>query len=427
MTSLTKATLRFVLLPVVFIAILVFSGCKKGQGYEDLEKSSLNRSDRVVIKFYSSFDNARWEKLKAEIEKYEYENEHVAIEVENSYWSEYWGKLKTLTASDNMPDVWTYTMAHGEEWLDSGWIMSLNQFIENDPDMDIEDFNEYMISNFTKDGEIFALPYDFGAPLLYYNKSIFDEAGLDYPDESWTFNDLIKAGKIIMEKVKRPDGKVYGLAANYNTDWQIIGLIDAFGGGYVSEDGKVLVYNPGTIEALKLMKEFSKITPPIEEQNVRPHPSWKEGRAAMIFGGPWFYELFRNPKGGQHGFTLMPKGSVGRPQNIIGSGFCVSFNSKYPSHGYELIKHITSKEVLEKAGLGIPARKSAIDSLTGDWKELALLNQKYSKKLIAKAGMRETFEEQKKEIEKMLLFDNTTPEQVAKKIEELLKKYVENK
>ena len=85
----------------ITLAVLVsgLAGCKRSSGEGD-QKEEIN-SKKAIVNFYSSFDNVRCESLKKEIYKFEQNQKGIKVVLENSMWSEYWTKLKTLTASNN--------------------------------------------------------------------------------------------------------------------------------------------------------------------------------------------------------------------------------------------------------------------------------------------------------------------------------------
>ena len=49
------------------------------------------------------------------------------------------------------------------------------------------------------EGSVYGFPRDIGLEVLYYNKDHFDAAGLSYPDDSWTWDDLLAAAETLTE------------------------------------------------------------------------------------------------------------------------------------------------------------------------------------------------------------------------------------
>ena len=69
----------------------------------------------------------------------------------------------------------------------------LNEYlkdIEKDEDINIDDFYSGILDSFIFDDQVYALPYDFGPYIMYYNKDLFDKYGVEYPDENTTWEEF---------------------------------------------------------------------------------------------------------------------------------------------------------------------------------------------------------------------------------------------
>ena len=85
------------------------------------------------------------------------------------------------------------------------------------------------------DGSIYGIPVGFTTHCLFYNKDIFDEAGIDYPTADWTWDDLQKAAKTISEKT---DAKGFSFQMKPDPyDFEM--YLWSNGSAYCSEDGKM--------------------------------------------------------------------------------------------------------------------------------------------------------------------------------------------
>ena len=91
-----------------------------------------------------------------------------------------------------------------------GALLPLTDYVEK-AGLDLSDFHQIAIDALTVDGELWALPQDLSPRnLLYYNKAMFDEAGIPYPTADWTLDDLVEAAKALTVG-SRPRIQRYGL------------------------------------------------------------------------------------------------------------------------------------------------------------------------------------------------------------------------
>jgi multiple sugar transport system substrate-binding protein len=139
-------------------------------------------------------------------------NPHVTIEIWSEPWNDYFTKIQTLWASGDasiIPDVAFLTPV--SVYAPSGALENLEPYIEASQ-YDTSDYWPFLLESAIYDGDIYGLPRDISVEVLYYNRDIFDEVGLDYPDDTWTWDDLRAAAEALT--IIAPSGRVvrYGLA-----------------------------------------------------------------------------------------------------------------------------------------------------------------------------------------------------------------------
>ncbi|MCA9836169.1 MAG: sugar ABC transporter substrate-binding protein [Trueperaceae bacterium] len=119
----------------------------------------------------------------------------INIEIWSQPWGDYFTKIQTLWASGDssvIPDV--MFLSPVVNYAADGVLENLDPYIEasNYP---IDDYWPGLLEFGMYDGHVYGFPRDIGLEVLYYNKDIFDEAGVDYPDETWTWDDLTAAAE----------------------------------------------------------------------------------------------------------------------------------------------------------------------------------------------------------------------------------------
>ena len=138
-------------------------------------------------------------------------NPEVTIEIWAQPWGDYFTKLQTLWAAGDgeaIPDV--LFLSPIPTYAADGVLEPLDSYIAASG-TDVDDYWPGVLRTTSYEGQIYGFPRDIGINILYYNKDHFDEAGLSYPDESWTWDDLRAAAEALT--IKAASGRIeqYGL------------------------------------------------------------------------------------------------------------------------------------------------------------------------------------------------------------------------
>jgi multiple sugar transport system substrate-binding protein len=180
-------------------------------------------------------------------------NPDVTIELWAQPWGDYFTKLQTLWAAgdaESIPDV--LFLFPVPSYAADGVLENLDPYIA-DAGMDLSDYWSGTIDTTSLDGSVYGFARDIGLEVLYYNKDHFDEAGLDYPDDSWTWDDLQAAAEALT--IKSAAGRVerYGLGMEGGKYGQ---FLISNGGGLFDDTfapTQCWLANPESIEALEFI------------------------------------------------------------------------------------------------------------------------------------------------------------------------------
>ncbi len=144
--------------------------------------------------------------------------EHPEIKVEtwNEPWDDYFTKIQALWASGDsktIPDI--AFLWPTPKYAAEGVLENLDPYIQKSG-YDLNDYWPGLLESAKYNGSVYGLPRDIEVNILYYNKDLFDKAGVKYPDENWTWDDLLAAAEKLT--VKDASGKVtqYALAMENN-------------------------------------------------------------------------------------------------------------------------------------------------------------------------------------------------------------------
>lgn len=177
---------------LIMAFVFILTGCSNESGGEAGASSD---QTEITLGFYSS--GSADEKMNELIEKFEEEHPDIKVNTQNAPYQQFFQKLDTQIAGGTAPDVWLSDGVFVQKYAERGAAKDLTEWINEDLNKD-----EYYGLDFNKDadGKYWGVPQGIQIGALFYNKDMFDQAGVDYPDENWTWEDLKEAGaKLTMD------------------------------------------------------------------------------------------------------------------------------------------------------------------------------------------------------------------------------------
>ncbi|MFW6034937.1 MAG: ABC transporter substrate-binding protein [Halothermotrichaceae bacterium] len=261
--------------------------------------------------------------------------------------NEYMEQKAASMIAGNIPldIVWTDSSVN-QALGKSGLLEPLEPYFEKD-NIDLDDFFTSSINDATWDGEIVGWPAVPMAYLIFYNKDLFDEAGVEYPSNDWTIEEFVEKSKKLTDK----DNHQYG----YNTRPWIgthdLAYIYAYGGKWFNEDQTAgAVTDPGTVKGYQLIQDL------INKYEVAPSPStssqqagvsFDSGNIAMNWSGTWDIRgTETNPSKWDFnwGVALPPKGPEGQYPVVISNNWSIVSRSQRKEEAWTFLKWWNSEE-----------------------------------------------------------------------------------
>jgi len=295
---------------------------------------------------------------------------HPEVVIKRTYntWSEHNRIVPTWAAAGEMPDIIYVHGRYAFPWNHEGIVVSMQDYVESDTEFNVGGIWPEALRLYNYQGKQYEIPYDHGPLVLAYNKDIFDEAGLAYPDETWTMDDLLEAAKKLTDPSKPQWGFETNLSILCESGAPHVG---PWGGRVFNDDDtKILVNSPECITAMNFwvgMIHDLKVSPTSAESASFPGGSFQAGGViAMTRLASW-----STP--GMHMFATFdwdvdawPAGPAGRKTGSFGSGFGITRDSKQADLCWSYIREYLSVEGMEfmwgESGRGSPARKAAYQS-----------------------------------------------------------------
>jgi len=230
---------------------------------------------------YMMWDPNQLEIEQATIAAFEEANPGVKVEAQAMPPKDYWPKLSALAAAGDLPDVFAMSSGFVKGWAAAGNLADMTAVTEGD---DLSVYYEGSLTPGVVDGKMVAFPQNWVAPVLYYNRDMFDAAGLEYPKADWTWDDFRTAAKALTTD-DQWGFWVYGRYAHVDT-WTFRN-----GGRYVSADESTIELNNAAKNTLKFLTDLvlvDKVAPmPQEMEGIRQQDVFPLGMAAMWVDGSW--------------------------------------------------------------------------------------------------------------------------------------------
>ncbi|MEO5940078.1 MAG: sugar ABC transporter substrate-binding protein [Candidatus Limnocylindrales bacterium] len=289
-------------------------------------------------------DPAEIKSQQAVVDAFHAVNPKITVKVTVSDWDTYWDKLQTGIAGGDAPDVFAMDGPLFPDYQSRDVLLDLKPFIDRSG-YDLGQLADQAVGDFTTAGGQFGLPRDLNVVVLYYNKAMFDTAGLPYPDDTWDWAKLTEVAQKLT--LKGADGKVsqwgfYTETSDMENYWS--SLVWQNGGDILAPDGKSTVLGTdqavGGIQRLADLIWKDKVMPDAAITDVLGD-AFEQGQAAMEANGSWLVATHQ-AAGINLGIAPLPKGPAGQATSINPTGAVVYAKSPSPDAAWEFVKYLSS-------------------------------------------------------------------------------------
>lgn len=303
--------------------------------------------------------------LREILDQFEAENEDITVEIQLTPFGQYWTKLEAAATGGAMADIVWMNGPNIIKYASNGIIEPLDSYLEGS-EVDLENYPEGLVDLYNYDGQQFGIPKDWDTSALWYNKEMFDAAGLEYPTDEWTFEDMVAAA----EQLTDSDAGVYGLSANAMTQEGWYEYILQNGGYIINEDRTESGYDkPEAIEAIQKHVDLIEagISPNLQVQNdTSAFALFGAERLAMVLSASYRIPEFVNNENLTGKIDLVEIPSMTQKGTVIhGLGYVMSANSEYKDQAFRLIEYLggeAANQVWAESGVVIPAYEAVLDT-----------------------------------------------------------------
>lgn len=293
-------------------------------------------------------------------------------------WDEYWTMLEAGAQGGSLPDVFWMHSNESERYMSNDMLLDLTDKIAESDVIDPANYPEDIWGLYTHEDKYYAVPKDVDTVALWYNKTMFDEAEMEYPTADWTWDDMFEAAK----KLTKDDGSQYGLALrNDNNQAGYYNMIYDNGGFVINDDKTESGWDdPKTIEAMEQVEEFIKagVMPSMETMSENGEDVlFQSGKVAMVLQGSWMLAAYRDNEYTAENCDCveLPKSATTDRRVSIynGLGWAASASGSNTENAWKLIEYLGSEAAQKKqAELGVTM--SAYTGTSDAWADSADFN-----------------------------------------------------
>lgn len=308
--------------------------------------------------------------VEAGIKLFEEQNPNIKVEYTSSAnGPDYTAKLLSATAGGQMPDVMFMQTIDYRMFVNSDTLTDItDRFSEEFP---LDDFIESSRTIMDVDGRVYGISSCTVSPILYYNKDVFDAAGIEYPsanpDEAMTVAEFRALAKELTNEDKGIFG-AYGMEVVQDTLAPF--LLSNRENKFKDDYTKSAMNTPGVAEIYQNwydMRHVDGSAPDamtLESSGMSSSQMLQTGKIAMLINGSWALQELSNMD--------FPIGMAPLPkfQDAVTTGqahlHCIAKDSPHQEEAWEFLKFLSSMDYqgeLVKAGLWMPNRTSMYEDV----------------------------------------------------------------
>lgn len=257
------------------------------EAQEAVDLAGTETTEEAVEITYANFNasGGNEETLQKMYEAFHDEYPNITVNIETIGYDDYFTQMQTRVAGGTAPDCYELNIENFAAYANKGVLAELTG-------IDTSGYNATALNAFSVNGKQYGVPGNFSNVVLIYNKDLFDQAGVAYPTDDWTWDDAMDA----CEKISALGDDIYGIyqPITFNEFFKVAAQ---YGGGVLNADKTEFTINSEeNLKAATMM--ISKVT----DTNVQPTEAqmggmgdwdlFESGRLGMIPTGIWAFNTF---------------------------------------------------------------------------------------------------------------------------------------
>jgi multiple sugar transport system substrate-binding protein len=277
--------------------------------------------------------------MKAAFEK---ANPDIEVKLHSTGYGEYFRLLQTQIAGGTAPDCYELNYENFVAFAAKNALVDLGPLAKT-TGVSFSGYDANALDAFKYNGKQFGVPGSYSVVLLFYNKDLFDQAKIPYPNDDWTWNDVIEAGK----KIRALGDDIFGIYQPVQF-WEFYKTIAQNGGSLFNGDQtKFTVNSPENIEALQYMVDK------VIKHNIQPTEAQKSGqgdwdifaagKVGMIVTGNWAFTFMKDAAKCRWDVAVEP-GNTQKGCHFFSNGYVINESSKKQEAALRWITWLSSSQ-----------------------------------------------------------------------------------
>ncbi|CUH97242.1 hypothetical protein P22_3369 [Propionispora sp. 2/2-37] len=349
------------LVTIMLIVAFILTGCS----HSGSTSQGAVKNNPVAIEFWHIHGGVHGEVIKRLAEEFNKKQDKVRVTpvfIDGNYEGII-EKLQAKAATRQLPALTEVGFSYTSYVQENMPIVPLQALIDRD-NVDLTDFYPTMLGlSRGKDGKLYSLPFAVSTPVVYYNKQMFQEAGLDAENPPKTFAELRTAAA----KLTRGDQKGVYFDYAITGNWIFQAMVETMGGQMIADDGKKVMFDqaPG-VSALQYWSDLvaDQSMPVIDSKQAMQ--SFTSGKLGMFISTIMYLPQLQKDSKFTVATTAFPVDGVHQRRVPAGGNslFILKTTPEKEQAAWEFVKFLTSKEGygMMAKGMGyMSSRKSVVD------------------------------------------------------------------
>ena len=318
---------------------------------------------------------------RAVVERFHAEQDLIRVDLLSSGGRALVDQMLTLLAAGDPPDIGYHDPPLINIWGSRGIAKDIRPYLEREGAASpFSEFLEPSMNLFAVEGRQYGIPFDVQITAFLYSETAFDQAGVAYPTEGWTWDDVAAEGRKLTYD-RSGDGQIDQWGTMFPPWWLWEVMHWAFGGATTDRPQLPTAFTgdaPASIAFLNFAYDL------IHGRNVMAAPSAvstnvglnivEHRNVAMAVGHTFYIQyMVGTDSDVRWNVTRLPRGPAGNTSLINSLGWFIFEEARQPDAAWEVLKYFSSEESMTLAsvmhGALVPHRQATLSAWMSYWEQ----------------------------------------------------------
>jgi multiple sugar transport system substrate-binding protein len=278
--------------------------------------------------------------LQAIVQAFERSHPNTRIKILTASYNDYWTKLQTMVAGGRAPDIFELNYESFVTYAESGRLLNIAPIAKADRTFKPATYYPRAYQAFQLRGKQYALPETFSVVLLFYNKTLFRNAGVAFPTASWRWQHELAAAKQLTNRSQGIWGDFQPVQF-----WEYYKVLAQNNGTFFNPAKSRATFNSARgVTALNWLLNKTRVhgVMPTKEQmgGLDDTALFKSGRLAMWHNGIWQFDGLKDAAF-DWDVTVEP-GNARKGHHFFSNAVAASAKTKYPGQAWAFMRFFTA-------------------------------------------------------------------------------------